>query len=320
MPNTQSLRRSDKSFPSTVLFVSAGLIIILGIIEFLVSIFSPTNTLLLIVALLFVASGIFSAILGVQRIPRVAERRFRERYYGSIDLMLQDSKVDKGRVRMLRNRGPKGEITAIQYVISVDPVPYEVAVEFVHRASGIPTCGAPGPALATPVDNGLQQPTPLAHGAMPAPHSPPLDRRSRGTQRHRFSVSGVFIGLAVACVIFAIVGISCAIVFYPLFASTANLGGSGVLAMLWFGSILMLAMAAFSIATGAKRASVSARLYYYSHYGSSIERMLQESQADKDLIRSLRHEGPRGETKAIRYVLRLDAIPYEVAEEFVRRL
>lgn len=317
--------QTPKAFPSPALFICLAVgYFILGIWEYL-QFFFETDIRVLITswtaALFMTAAGIIFMIYGIQRLPRVADRRFRERYYGSIDLMLQDSRVNKGRVRMFLSRGPKGEIKAIQYVAGTDPVPYQVVVEFVRRVANAPAYSPPTDTLADQLGNNPWPPSALPQGAFPPPYTPQPAGRQTGASQRRLPLPGVFLGLAIACAALALAGILCLFIFYPSFTGNGNsYGGGAILIVICLSVFFMLTFAGVLVIWGLKFASNSASLYFYSHYGNSVERILQESRADKRFIRSLRNAGPRGEAKAIRYVLGFDPVPHEVAREFVSRV
>ncbi|TFH51306.1 hypothetical protein E4J66_12545 [Actinomyces viscosus] len=59
---------------------------------------------------------------------------FRQAYSLSIDRMLSESPLDRDEVRRLRDSGRRnGRVRAVRYVKKWDPVPLEIAVEFVDR-------------------------------------------------------------------------------------------------------------------------------------------------------------------------------------------
>ena len=59
---------------------------------------------------------------------------FRQTYSLSIDRMLSESPLDRGEVRRLRDSGRSdGSARAIRYVQEWDPVPREIAAQFVDR-------------------------------------------------------------------------------------------------------------------------------------------------------------------------------------------
>ena len=59
---------------------------------------------------------------------------FRQTYGLSIDRMLSESPLDRDEVRRLRDSGRSdGSARAIRYVQEWDPVPREIAVQFVDR-------------------------------------------------------------------------------------------------------------------------------------------------------------------------------------------
>ena len=66
---------------------------------------------------------------------REQERMFFRQAYGlSIDRMLSESPLDRDEVRRLRDSGRSdGSARAIRYVQEWDPVPREIAVQFVDR-------------------------------------------------------------------------------------------------------------------------------------------------------------------------------------------
>ena len=59
---------------------------------------------------------------------------FRQTYGLSIDRMLSESPLDRDEVRRLRDSGRRdGSARAIRYVRKWDPVPLEIAAQFVDR-------------------------------------------------------------------------------------------------------------------------------------------------------------------------------------------
>ena len=59
---------------------------------------------------------------------------FRQTYSLSIDRMLSESPLDRGEVRRLRDSGRSdGSARAIRYVQEWDPVPRDIAAQFVDR-------------------------------------------------------------------------------------------------------------------------------------------------------------------------------------------
>ena len=59
---------------------------------------------------------------------------FRQTYGLSIDRMLSESPLDRAEVRRLRDSGRRdGRVRAIRYVREWDPVPREIAAQFVDR-------------------------------------------------------------------------------------------------------------------------------------------------------------------------------------------
>ena len=59
---------------------------------------------------------------------------FRQTYGLSIDRMLSESPLDRDEVRRLRDSGTRdGRVRAIRYVRKWDPVPLEIAAQFVDR-------------------------------------------------------------------------------------------------------------------------------------------------------------------------------------------
>ena len=59
---------------------------------------------------------------------------FRQTYGLSIDRMLSESPLDRDEVRRLRDSGRRdGRVRAIRYVREWDPVPREIAAQFVDR-------------------------------------------------------------------------------------------------------------------------------------------------------------------------------------------
>lgn len=59
---------------------------------------------------------------------------FRQTYGLSIDRMLSESPLDRAEVRRLRDSGRRdGRVRAIRYVRKWDPVPLEIAAQFVDR-------------------------------------------------------------------------------------------------------------------------------------------------------------------------------------------
>ena len=59
---------------------------------------------------------------------------FRQTYGLSIDRMLSESPLDRDEVRRLRDSGRRdGRVRAIRYVRKWDPVPLEIAAQFVDR-------------------------------------------------------------------------------------------------------------------------------------------------------------------------------------------
>ena len=59
---------------------------------------------------------------------------FRQTYGLSVDRMLSESPLDRDEVRRLRDSGRRdGRVRAIRYVRKWDPVPLEIAAQFVDR-------------------------------------------------------------------------------------------------------------------------------------------------------------------------------------------
>ena len=59
---------------------------------------------------------------------------FRQTYGLSVDRMLSESPLDRDEVRRLRDSGRRdGRVRAIRYVREWDPVPREIAAQFVDR-------------------------------------------------------------------------------------------------------------------------------------------------------------------------------------------
>ncbi|WP_146750837.1 hypothetical protein [Actinomyces sp. Z5] len=58
---------------------------------------------------------------------------FRSMYGASVDRMLAECPLDLDYIRRTRDSGKRGRVSAIQYVRKWDPVPLEVAAEFVDR-------------------------------------------------------------------------------------------------------------------------------------------------------------------------------------------
>lgn len=59
---------------------------------------------------------------------------FRQTYGLSVDRMLSESPLDRAEVRRLRDSGGRGgRVRAIRYVRKWDPVPLEIAAQFVDR-------------------------------------------------------------------------------------------------------------------------------------------------------------------------------------------
>lgn len=66
--------------------------------------------------------------------PRQKAQRdhYRTTYGLSLERMLAESPVDRAEVRRLRNSSKSGEMAAVRYVMEWDPVPLDVAVQFVR--------------------------------------------------------------------------------------------------------------------------------------------------------------------------------------------
>lgn len=66
--------------------------------------------------------------------PRKKAQRdhYRTAYGLSLERMLAESPVDRAEVRRLRNSSKSGEMAAVRYVMEWDPVPLNVAVQFVR--------------------------------------------------------------------------------------------------------------------------------------------------------------------------------------------
>lgn len=82
--------------------------------------------------------------------------------------------------------------------------------------------------------------------------------------------------------------------------------------------------AIFGIATWAVHHSnprkASQRDHYRSVYGLSLERVLAESPVDRDEVLRLRNSSKSGEMAAVRYVMKWNPVPLEIAIQFVRAL
>lgn len=87
---------------------------------------------------------IFTMLLAIWRIADGRERPmtkreqermfFRQTYSLSMDRMLSESPLDRDEVRRLRDSGRSdGSARAIRYVQEWDPVPREIAAQFVDR-------------------------------------------------------------------------------------------------------------------------------------------------------------------------------------------
>ena len=87
---------------------------------------------------------IFAMLLAIWRIADGRERPmtkseqermfFRQTYSLSIDRMLSESPLDRDEVRRLRDSGRRDRrVRAIRYVREWDPVPREIAAQFVDR-------------------------------------------------------------------------------------------------------------------------------------------------------------------------------------------
>ena len=87
---------------------------------------------------------VFAMLLAIWRIADGRERPmskseqermfFRQTYSLSIDRMLSESPLDRDEVRRLRDSGRRdGRVRAIRYVRKWDPVPLEIAAQFVDR-------------------------------------------------------------------------------------------------------------------------------------------------------------------------------------------
>ena len=87
---------------------------------------------------------IFAMLLVIWRIADSRERPmtkseqermfFRQTYSLSIDRMLSESPLDRDEVRRLRDSGRRDRrVRAIRYVREWDPVPREIAAQFVDR-------------------------------------------------------------------------------------------------------------------------------------------------------------------------------------------
>ena len=86
---------------------------------------------------------IFAMLMAIWRIadsrerPMTSEQErmfFRQTYSLSIDRMLSESPLDRNEVRRLRDSGRSdGSARAIRYVQEWDPVPREIAAQFVDR-------------------------------------------------------------------------------------------------------------------------------------------------------------------------------------------
>ena len=134
-------RRHQDTFSSPEYFLYIGMLYILlgvvGTISFIImyrmsTVAGPTLGITLVAAVIFTLLGIYFFATGVRRLPNVANKRFRKRYDGSIERMLHTSNINKSAVCLLLD-GRKGEVRAIRYVLGREPVPYEVAEEFVRR-------------------------------------------------------------------------------------------------------------------------------------------------------------------------------------------
>ena len=88
---------------------------------------------------------IFAMLVAIWRIADGRERPmtkseqermfFRQTYHLSIDRMLSESPLDRAEVRRLRDSGSRdGSARAIRYVQEWDPVPRDIAAQFVDRA------------------------------------------------------------------------------------------------------------------------------------------------------------------------------------------
>lgn len=94
---------------------------------------------LVAMALVLVPVGAILALAGwaaLHNNPRKQRERlhYRQTYGLSMDRMLAESPVDRDEVRCLRDSGHRGaELQAAAYVRDWDPVPLEVALDFVRR-------------------------------------------------------------------------------------------------------------------------------------------------------------------------------------------
>ena len=71
---------------------------------------------------------------------------------------------------------------------------------------------------------------------------------------------------------------------------------------------------------GAPQQSPQGIDHYRSVYGLSLERMLAESPVDRDEVLRLRDSSKSGEMAAVRYVMKWNPVPLEIAIQFVRAL
>ncbi|WP_131247235.1 hypothetical protein [Schaalia cardiffensis] len=82
--------------------------------------------------------------------------------------------------------------------------------------------------------------------------------------------------------------------------------------------------AIFGIATWAVHHNnprkASQRDHYRSAYGLSLERMLAENPVERAEVLQVRDSSKSGEMAAVRYVIKWDPIPLEIAIQFVRAL
>lgn len=64
---------------------------------------------------------------------KTAQRDHYRRAYGlSLERMLSESPVDRTEVRRLRDSSKSGEMAAVRYVMEWDPVPLDIAIQFVR--------------------------------------------------------------------------------------------------------------------------------------------------------------------------------------------
>lgn len=86
-----------------------------------------------IVAVVLILLIAAAAVAARRNMPSNRTDYFTAKYGGSIDRMLRESPVDKDSLRLIRDTDKRGEIRATRALIKQDPVPLEIAVEFIRR-------------------------------------------------------------------------------------------------------------------------------------------------------------------------------------------